>query len=211
DKYRLYTAPEIHNNRGWRSGSIPNYALVNSLFEQGRKNVWPDGSLEQRVEKLVKTWEMEMVHQPLEFKTIDPNRFVVVINGTKSFKLEEIVAVGGSYNMLFQTSLPPEQRIYDPDRVSGDESNAIFSTVFPRGFALEVVKVYSDRPVIAYQFRHFGYFEGEFMGHPATGELAEFYGMAVFTLDPEIEDSDVILKIEFFFDRGEFLAALTKG
>lgn len=46
--------------------------------------VWPAGSLEEYVQNLVKTWEMELVHKanPDDYKTVDPKKFVLGINGT---------------------------------------------------------------------------------------------------------------------------------
>lgn len=55
-----------------------------------------------------------------------------------------------------------------------------FVTAFPRGFALEVLEVYSGPPNIVYKFRHWGFMEGPFKGHAPTGEMVELYGVAVF-------------------------------
>lgn len=46
--------------------------------------MWDAGSLGEYVQNLVKTWEMEMVHKanPDDFKTCDPEKFVLGINGT---------------------------------------------------------------------------------------------------------------------------------
>lgn len=97
------------------------------------------------------------------------------IAGKRYFTLEEAGKVGGSYNLFFQTSLPRHLRLYDLDEETYDSSQAAFRQVFPRGFALEVVQVYSGPPVIAY--KHWGYMEGDFKGHAATGELVQFFGI----------------------------------
>lgn len=45
--------------------------------------IWPAGSLEDKVQRLVKTWEMEFFHKTNfdDFKTIDPKKFTFALNG----------------------------------------------------------------------------------------------------------------------------------
>ncbi|XP_052203349.1 pathogen-related protein-like [Diospyros lotus] len=210
DKYRSHLNGEEEQNTQWRFGAPPNYDTVNKLFEEGRTKVWPAGSLEERVQNLVKSWEMEIFHKTSfdDNKTLDPNKYTVSLNGRKAITLEEKRKLGGGYNSLLQTSLPEKFRCYNPAEETEDSSHIAFTTAFPRGFALEVVQVYSGPPVIVYKFRHWGFMEGPFKGHAPTGEMVELYGMAIFELD---EQSNKIVKIEFFYDRGELLGGLTKG
>lgn len=49
--------------------------------------------------------------------------------------------------------------------------------------------------------------EGPFKGHSPTGEMLEFFGMAIF----EVDECSKIVKVEFFYDRGELLGGLLKG
>lgn len=96
----------------WRFGAPPNYDVVNKLFEEGRTQVkpsplsspalalglssmgmdtwqvWPVGSLEERVQRLVKTWEMELVHKvrPEDYKSINPQKFRLSLNGDSSLR-----------------------------------------------------------------------------------------------------------------------------
>lgn len=100
--------------------------------------------------------------------------------GKRYFTLKQAGEVGGSYNVFLQTSLPPHLRFYDPDEETYDSSQTAFKQVFPRGFALEVVQVFSGPPLIAYKYRHWGYMEGSYKEYPATGELIEMFGIAVF-------------------------------
>ncbi|PIN03993.1 hypothetical protein CDL12_23478 [Handroanthus impetiginosus] len=130
-----------------------------------------------------------------------------MVLGRKLLSLEEKRKLGGGYNSLLQTSLPEKFRCFDPAKETIDSSHRAFTTAFPRGFALEVLQVYSGPPEIVYKFRHWGFMEGPFKGHSPTGEMVEWYGMAVFELD---EDSKIV-KVEFFYDRGELLGALVKG
>ena len=106
--------------------------------------------------------------------------------GRTPLTLEEIATkLGGGYNPLLQTSLPKKFRGYDPDEDTAESSHKAFITTFPRGFALEVLQVYSGPPVIVYKFRHWGFMEGPFKGHAPTGEMVEFYGMAIFEVFPQ--------------------------
>ncbi|KAM3300689.1 hypothetical protein ACQJBY_041614 [Aegilops geniculata] len=112
---------------------------------------------------------------------------------------------GDGYNAFLATTLPPEHRIYDPDAESVESATATFLTAFPRGFAIEVLDVYSGppNPRIAFKFRHWGYMEGPFKGHAPHGRRVEFFGVCVFHVD---EDTKVE-KAEFFYERGNFLAS----
>ncbi|CAA3020360.1 Hypothetical predicted protein [Olea europaea subsp. europaea] len=208
DKYRDYLTEEDVKNTKWNFGP-PNYDAVDKLFEEGRTNIWPEGSPEEKVQRRVKTWEMELVHKadPNQYKTLDAKKFKLGVNGRKFLTLEEIVKVGGSYNVFLQTSLPTPLRFYNPEDETADSSQTLFKTTFPRGFALEILEVYSEPPKIVYKFRHWGFMEGPFKGHAPTGEKVEFFGMAIF----EVDENSKIVKVEFFCDRGELLAGLIKG
>ncbi|PRQ24832.1 putative NTF2-like domain-containing protein [Rosa chinensis] len=209
DDYRYYLHGEEEKNTKWRYGSPPNYDVVNKLFHEGRTKIWPPGSLEERVQNLVKTWEMELFHKTIDadYKSLDPNNYTFSLNGRKGISLAEKRKLGGGYNSLLQTSLPNEFRCYNPAEETVDSSHRAFTTAFPRGFALEILHVYSGPPEIVYKFRHWGYMESPFKGHAPTGELVELFGMAVFQLD----ESEKVVSVEFFFDRGELLGGLLKG
>ncbi|TQD69834.1 hypothetical protein C1H46_044634 [Malus baccata] len=197
DKYRSYLTGEGEKNTKWNFGATPSY------------DIWPPGSLEEEVQNLVKTWEMELFHKsnPDDFKTLDPNKYTVSVNGRKGINIEEIGKIGGGYNSFLQTSLPEKLRGYNPDEETAESSLKAFTTTFPRGFALEVLQVYSGPPEIVYKFRHWGYMEGPFKGHAPTGEMVEFFGMASFTVD----EHKKIVKVEFFYDPGQLLGGLLKG
>lgn len=83
----------------------------------------------------------------------------------------------GSYNALLKNSLPKEFQYYKADEETFESSHESFRSAFPRGFAWEVITVYSGPPVIAFKFRHWGIFEGPFQGHAPTEEKVEFYGL----------------------------------
>ncbi|KAI3736659.1 hypothetical protein L2E82_26602 [Cichorium intybus] len=209
DKYRSFISGEGEKNTTWKYGAPPNYDAVNKLFEEGRTKIWPTGSLGEQVQNLVKTWEMEMFNKvnPQDFKSVDVKKLTISVNGRKPLTLEDVGKIGGGYNMFLQTSLPEELRLYNPTDETVDTAQTIFTTTFPRGFVLEVLEVYSGPPVITYKFRHWGYMEGPFKGQPPTGEVVELIGISTFELDEQFK----IVKIQFFYDRGEFLASLIKG
>ncbi|KAM1042659.1 hypothetical protein ACFX1S_034209 [Malus domestica] len=208
DKYRSYLTGEGEKNTQWKFGA-PTYDVVNKLFEEGRTKIWPPRSLEEEVQNLVKTWEMELFHKSNldDIKSIDPNKYTFSLNGRKGINIEEIGKLGGGYNPLLQTSLPEKLRGYNPDEETAESSHKAFTTTFPRGFALEVLQVYSGPPEIIYKFRHWGYMEGPFKGHAPTGEMVEVFGMAIFTVD----EHNKIVKVEFFYDPGQLLGGLLKG
>ncbi|KAM6559894.1 hypothetical protein CsatA_029133 [Cannabis sativa] len=207
DKYRNLDEEE-KKNTVWRFGQPPNYDIVNKLFEEGQTKVWPPGSLEEMVQNLTKTWEMELLHKARieDFKLMEPN-FIYSLNGRKGWSLEEVGKMGGGYNPHLQTSLPEHLRIYDPAVETSESSHRAFTTTFPRGFAIEIQKVYSGPPQIVYKFRHWGYMEGPFMGHAPTGKLIEFFGIAIM----QMSENNKLAKVEFFYDRGELLGQLVKG
>ncbi|KAG8499431.1 hypothetical protein CXB51_005898 [Gossypium anomalum] len=209
DKYRSYLHGEDELNTNWRYGGPPNYDIVNKLFEDERTKVWPPGSLEEKVQNLVKSWEMEIFHKASleDFKTIDVNKYTFSLNGRKGLTMVEIKKVGGGYNPQLQTSLPEELRCYDPEKETHESSHKAFVTAFPRGFAFEVLKVYTGPPEIVLKFRHWGYNEGPFKGHAPTGDLVEFYGIAIYQVDEDMK----IGRVEFFYERGELLGGLLKG
>ncbi|KAI3733104.1 hypothetical protein L1987_64322 [Smallanthus sonchifolius] len=209
DKYRCFLGGEGEKNTTWKYGAPPNFDVANKLFEEGRTKIWPTGSLEEQVQNLVKTWEMEMFYKvnPQDFKTVDATKLTVSVNGGKYLTRQDIAKIGGGYNMFLQTSLPEQVRVYNPNDETVESALEIFTTTFPRGFVLEVLEVYSGPPVIAYKFRHWGYMEGPFKGYQPTKEIVEMFGVSIFKLDDQFK----IIKIEFFYDRGQLLAGLIKG
>ncbi|XP_074312485.1 pathogen-related protein-like [Silene latifolia] len=209
DKYRSFLYGEGEKNTSWVHGGPPNFDVVDKLFEEGRTQEWLPGSLEEKVQRLVKTMEMELFHKanPNDYKAIDPTRFLFAVNGRKPLTLEELGKLGGGYNGFLQTSLPEEMRLYDFTKETKESSHQLFTTTFPRGFALEIIQAYSGPPLMVYKFRHWAYMEGPFKGYPPTGDLVELFGVGVFEVDEQMR----VIKVEFFYDSGELLGALMKG
>ena len=141
---------------------------------------WPKGSLEETVQNAIKTWEMELSHKARlgDFKSVSPGRFTLSVNGGRPLTGEETLAVG-SYNALLAGPMLTSAGAYDAAAETFESSHDLFRSAFPRGFAWEVVKVYSGPPVIAFKFRHWGHMEGPYKGHAPTGDKVEFYGVAI--------------------------------
>ncbi|RZB83073.1 Pathogen-related protein isoform B [Glycine soja] len=177
DKYRSFLHDEPDNVQ-WRHGGPPTYDAVNKLFEEGRTKEWTEGSLEEIVQNAIKSWEMELSHKTRlqDFKTINPEKFKLFVNGREGLSGEDTLSLG-SYNALLQSSLPEDLKPYKADEETFESSHEAFKSAFPRGFAWEVIKVYSGPPEIAFKFRHWGFFEGPFKGHAPTGKMAQFYGL----------------------------------
>ncbi|XP_028757677.1 pathogen-related protein-like [Neltuma alba] len=209
DSYRTFLHGDAEKNIDWRFGAPPNYDVVNKLFEEGRTKVWPPGSLEEKVQTLLKNWEMELFHKadPRQYRSMDPDKYTFSLNGRKPITFEDLIKLGGGYNPLLQTSLPDKFKLYNPDEETAESSHKAFTTTFPRGFALEIVHVYCGPPVVVFKFRHWGYMEGPFKGHAPTGEKIELFGIGIFTLD----EDEKVMKVEFFYDPAELLGPLSKG
>ncbi|KAK1323305.1 hypothetical protein QJS10_CPA02g00715 [Acorus calamus] len=203
DKYSSFMYGEGEKNTVWRNGAPPNYDLVNKLFEEGRNQEWPIGSVEEKVQRLVKSWEMEMVYKTRveDYKTLNLEKFTFSVNGRPSITIAEIRQM-----LSCRPPCPRSSWYYDPAKETAKSSNDTFTTMFPCGFALEILHVYTGPPEIVYKFRHWGYMEGPFKGRPPSGDLVELIGLAIFTVDEAMR----IKKVEFFYDRGEFLSGFLR-
>jgi hypothetical protein len=211
DKYRSFLVLEDEEDdvtTRWRHGAAPTYDAVNDLFEQGRTKVWAKGSLEEIVQNAIKTWEMELSHKTRiqDFKTINPHKFKLIVNGREGLTGDETLKVG-SYNALLKNSLPESFKYYKAEEETFESSHLLFRSAFPRGFAWEVISVHSGPPLIAYKFRHWGYFEGPFKDYSPTGELVQFYGMGILKVDESLRAEDV----EVYYDPAELFSGLLKG
>lgn len=209
DKYRshMHEDDDVKNIQ-WRHGGRPIFHTVNRLFEQERTQVWPEGSIEELVQNAVKTWQMEISYKTniSHFKTINPEKFKLFVNGREGLSAEETLQ-HGTYKAVLKTSLPKEFQYHKVEEESYETSDDAFKSALPRGFAWEVIKVYSGPPVIAFKFRHWGYFEGPFKGHAPTGDKVEFYGVVVMKVDDSLRAEEV----EIYYDPGELFGGLLKG
>ncbi|KAE8124691.1 hypothetical protein FH972_019556 [Carpinus fangiana] len=208
DKYRSFLHDEGEKSTVWRHGGPPAYDDVNKLFEEGRTKEWPKGSLEEIVQNAVKSWEMELSHKTRlkDFKTINPDKFKLFVNGRDGLSGEETLKLG-SYNALLKNSLPKEFQYYNAEEESFESSHEAFRSVFPRGFAWEVLAVYTGPPEIVFKFRHWGFSQGPFKGHAPTGEIVQFYGLATLKVDESLK----VEEVEVYYDPAELFGGLLKG
>ncbi|KAL3682993.1 hypothetical protein R1sor_001015 [Riccia sorocarpa] len=206
DPYRSFLYEESEKNTVWRHGAPPTYDLVNDVFQKGRTQ--KEGSLEYVVQNLVKTWEMELSHKTRieDFKTIDTEKFRISVNGGPKLTAEQTLKVG-SYNALMASNLPGEYEAYKASKETFESSHDIFRTVFPDGFAWEVLAVYSGPPVVTFKWRHWGVMKAGFKGHASTNEVVESIGITVAKVDEKLK----ITELEIYYDPTAFLAGLTKG
>ncbi|KAF4363787.1 hypothetical protein CsatB_000132 [Cannabis sativa] len=196
DKYRSFLSEEDNTNTIWRHGVPPTYDDVNLLFQQGRTKEWAKGSLEEIVQNAVKSWEMELSHKIRlqDFKRREG------LNGEETLRI-------GSYNALMKNSLPNEFQYYKAEEETFESSHEVFRSAFPRGFAWEVIHVYSGPPIIAFKFRHWGFFEGPYKQHAPTGEMVQFYGIATLKVDEALK----VEEVEVYYDPAELIAGFLKG
>jgi len=208
DKYRSFLYDEAEKATEWRHGGPPTYADVNKLFEEGRTKEWPKGSLEEIVQNAVKSWEMELSHKTRlkDFKTINPDKFKLFVNGREGLSGEETLRLG-SYNALMKNSLPKEFQYYKADEETFESSHEVFRSAFPRGFAWEVLGVYTGPPEIVFKFRHWGFFEVFFKWHGPPREIVQFTGLATLKVDESLR----VEEVEVYYDPAELCGGLLKG
>jgi len=183
----------------WREG-IPDYTKANLAYVQGRTKNHAEDSLERIVENLVKTWEMEATHvsDPKEWKTVDHDVYNVSANGGVSYNLTEAARVG-NYNWLLASTNP---EVYDVRKESFESSHSLFGNAFTEGFPWEVLEVFSGPPEVAFTWRHWASFTGEFRGNQGENQIVEMYGLCLATVntDLKIQRLQVFYKPESFFD-----------
>jgi len=185
----------------WIFGKPPNYTLANLEYLKYKTKNHPEGSLEQIVENLVKTWEFERSHKRdvIDHQTINQERFRVQANDGPVFESALMHKVG-NYNALLATA-PKE--LYDCENTSWHQSHEIFHKAFP-AFPWEVIKVYTGPPTVYFSWRHFGRFTGEYNGHKGTGKTVEFMGFASANVDENLR----LCEVHIFFDSAAFLKVL---
>jgi hypothetical protein len=188
-------------NTKWRFGGAPEYFLVNNFYLKGRSKIHADGSLEQIVENLVKTWEMERSHKtdPSQHQSVDQDKFRISANGGKAFNNIEANEVG-NYNVLLN-ACPAE--IWDSENTSWEDSHDKFHDSFA-AFPWEVLEVFSGPPKVAFTWRHWGTFTGTYEESQGKGELVEMFGFGTAVVNDKLQLQD----IEIFYNAEEFINVL---
>ena len=185
----------------WREGK-PDYRRVNLLYFQGKSKNHKRASLEMTVENLVKSWEMELSHKPnlKDWLTVEPDTFSAQVNGGPRVSGNDILAVG-SYNWLLHNT---SKDLYDVQSHTFESSHQLFRGAFVNGFAWEVLEVFSGPPRVAFTWRHWGTFNGEYNGRKGQGENIELYGFTIVVLSNEGK----IVELEVYAKMDPFLRGL---
>jgi hypothetical protein len=187
----------------WRYGR-PSYARVNEVYFKGRSKQHTEGSLEATVSKLVKNWEVEAHHisEVKEWKTMDTTKFTASLNGGAAASAQEMCEIG-PYS-LFLGETPQYSKL-----TTFDASNTIFSNTFPNGYAWEVLEVFSGPPVVAFKWRHFGDFTGEFTSkdgkvNKGSGQQLNLIGICV----ARVNEQMLIETLDVFYNPADLLEPL---
>lgn len=169
---------------------------------QGKSKNHKVGSLEIAVENLVKKWEMEMTHlsDSKDWTTLDVDKFCAQVNGGQEISAGDAARVG-SYNWLLNNT---SKELYDAQAHTFESSHKLFRSTFVNGFPWEVLEVFSGPPKVAFTWRHWGVFNGEYNGRKGQNEIIELYGFTIVTLS----DSMKVIKLEVFSKFDEFLQVL---
>lgn len=196
---------EVMPDVKWRFGK-PNYARVNKFYFQHRQKIHPEGSLEAVVSKVVKNWEVESHHiaDPKQWKTMDISVFKAALNGGSPASAQ-LMADIGPYNLLIG-----ETPQYSAAACTFEESNKNFGSVFPEGYAWEVLEVMSGPPMVSFKWRHFGKFSGVYtdkngMKYQGNGDMLNLYGMCL----AKVNDSLVIESLDIYYNPDDLLKPLT--
>jgi len=184
----------------WRFGAPPDYSLANLHYLKGKTMDHPEGSLEQVVENLVKTWEFERSHKLdcTQHKSVSQEKFLIGANGGKMYDNHGANEVG-NYNVLLQNV---DSSLWAPNQ-SWDDTHHAFKDAFA-AFPWEVLKVFSGPPTVTFSWRHWAHFTGTYKGNQGQGELVNMYGFATATVSPELK----LETVNVYYDAKEFLEVL---
>jgi len=185
----------------WREGK-PDYTMANLAFLKGKTQNHSQGSLEEVVENLVKTWEMEASHKIdlNQWVTVDPTNYQVQVNGVDKMPGSEAKEIG-NYNALMRHC--PMYHKYGTT-TDFEKSHELFRSAFTDGFPWEVMKVYTMPPSVMFSWRHWGDFKGHFNEVKGQGQVVSMLGLCRATLN----DNMKVTKLELFFDVEGFLKTM---
>ena len=184
----------------WRGK--PDYRKVDLAYFKGKSKNHTPGSLEVIVENLVKRFEMELTHMvnSKDWTSVDPAQFHVQTNGGREFTSYEVSKLG-TYNWALD-NIPKE--LYNAEEHTFESSMELFTGTFPDGFPWEVLEVFTGPPKVAFSWRHWGTFNGEYEGRKGQGEKLEILGFAMAT----VSDSLRVTNLEIYSKFESFLRAL---
>lgn len=182
----------------WRGGRQPDYTIADLQYFLGKTKNHKPGSLELIVENMVKKWEMEATHKLFHsWETVNHSTYSVQANGGKEFTAEEACWVG-NYNWLLDAV---NKEYYDSSKETFESSHGRFRYAFEEGFPWEVLEVFSGPPMVAFSWRHWAVFSGEYQGHKGHGQTVTMTGFGtIFLEDMKISKLDIYYKPDEFFE-----------
>lgn len=194
---------EYSNNVEWRYNEKPDYTRSNAkLAEESTKN-HPQYSLEDLVQNLVRTFDIEANFKtnPKQWISVVNDEFRMSTNGGKGYTVPDLIE-SGTYKVLIGDTTH-----YKASEEDFESSTNLFHTAFPDGFLWEVLEVYSEPPNIAFKWRHWGHFNGSYKDYLPTGETIEIIGMSLVRVNDDLK----ILSLDHYYDNTKFLDRLTSG
>ncbi len=185
----------------WRYGKPPDYTKSNENLAKESTKRHLDGSLEDIVQNLVRTFEMEVSfkNNPQKWLSVVNDQFRMSSNGGPAYTAKD-AAQQGTYNLFIS-----DTEHYQAREETFESSGQLFHTAFPNGFLWEVLEVFSSPPKVAFKWRHWGTFSGAYKDFAPTQEVVEIVGMSIAYVTDDLK----ILSVEHFFDNSLFLKKLT--
>eukprot|EP00561_Arcocellulus_cornucervis_P015038 CAMPEP_0185804266 /NCGR_PEP_ID=MMETSP1322-20130828/3150_1 /TAXON_ID=265543 /ORGANISM="Minutocellus polymorphus, Strain RCC2270" /LENGTH=382 /DNA_ID=CAMNT_0028500231 /DNA_START=8 /DNA_END=1156 /DNA_ORIENTATION=- len=185
----------------WREGKKPDYTVADLQYFLGKTKNHEKDSLEETVENIVKTWEMEATHKLFEqWTTVDHGTYTVQANGGKIWTATES-SWTGNYNWLLSSC---DKSLYDHSEETFESSHGKFRYAFPEGFPWEVLEVLSPPPQVFFSWRHWANFAGNYKGHHGNGQLLTMTGFGLITLNDVMKATN----IQIFYNPDPFLKVL---
>lgn len=136
---------------------------------------------------------------------MDVSKFKGSVNGGADANAQALADVG-PYNFLLG-KCPG----YDGTKQTFESANTIFSEAFTEGFAFEVLEVFSPPPSVAFKWRHFGKFAGQYVddkgvAHKGDQKIMELFGLCI----AKVNASLVIEELQVFYEPKDMIAPLMK-
>ena len=194
---------EYSDNVEWRYNEKPDYSRSNAkLAEESTKN-HPQYSLEDLVQNLVRTFDIEANFKtnPKQWISVVNDEFRMSTNGGKGYTVPDLIE-SGTYKVLIGDTTH-----YKASEEDFESSTNLFHTAFPDGFHWELMDVLAGPPKVVFQWRHWGNFSGPYKNYQPTGETIEVIGLSIAHVNDELK----LVALEHFFDTSNFLTKLSSG
>ncbi|KAK5637036.1 hypothetical protein RRF57_012748 [Xylaria bambusicola] len=194
----------------WRYKQPPDYQKTRKYYSETKTRNHTAGSLPALVENLVKNWEIEASFktQLSDWRTVDFTKYSFAVNDREPVSAEHMLRVG-TYNAIIGVDAPSaiSGTYYDANGMDFGTSHKTFKRMMPV-FAWEVLEVYTEPPVVAFKWRHWGEFKGDYSAVntagekvkvPANGKVVEITGVTVAHLNDKLQ----VTKLRTWFDSDE--------